>query len=60
LSFSKRKNASLIQGIEAKSRKNAIFATFRFNTQAFPESGKHFFSDPLSLSKFTMKKLKVK
>jgi hypothetical protein len=26
-----------------KSRKNAIFATFRFNTQAFPESGKVFY-----------------
>jgi hypothetical protein len=29
--------------IEAKSRKNRMFATFRFNTQyAFPESGKRF------------------
>src|SRR3569623_1531827 len=41
------KNASMIQGrpvcIEAKSRKNAIFATFRFNPQAFLESRKHFF-----------------
>ena len=36
--------------IEAKSRKNAIFATFRFNIQAFPESGKRFFASKISNS----------
>jgi hypothetical protein len=30
--------------------KNRIFATFRFNTQAFPESGKCFFASKMSNS----------
>jgi hypothetical protein len=34
----------------AKFRKNAIFATFRFNIQAFTESGKHFFALKMSNS----------
>jgi hypothetical protein len=33
-----------------KTRKNAIFATFRFNTQVFPESGKCFIVSKMSNS----------
>jgi hypothetical protein len=35
-----------------KVAKNAIFATFRFNTQAFPKSGKRVFASKMSNSNF--------
>ena len=57
LTFSKWKNAFLIQERSVYLSKNSIFATFRFNIQyvfftqyAFPESGKRFFAPKISNS----------
>jgi hypothetical protein len=54
LKFTKRKNASLIQGRPVLKQKVAKmrFSTFRFNTQAFPGSGKCFFASKMSNSDF--------
>jgi hypothetical protein len=41
-------HGSFLRDPESFLGKNAIFETFRFNTHAFPESGKPFFASKMS------------